>query len=581
MPESWLARDPGTGEVAEVMKAGAADSWPAVSDAIFSRVLPAYERQPERGDRLYGWLLAGRWTQLLGEREEAFVPRWIDAIERANVGHANMQATYEVRDRALGETLRSEFAAWALAHRPFLETFFEQLSPCDYLPRVLAILDELHKTDPVAFETYVQLALAIAFVYDVPPTPGWPHGQVGAAALKRQLPRPRETFEFFVRSDRMGKCLQRIAYLGAAELKFLVDIAASFEELAWAQANVGTPLAQLGETYASIAYRHDRAAAGAFVWNERTYTLPGIRVAGGICVDQAYFATQTAKARGVPTMIFRGSGLDGRHAWFGYLDGDRRWQLNAGRLAEQKLVTGLAHDPQTWDDLSDHELQFLSDGFRSTPRFRQALVQGAFAEVYLSRGNPAVATQAARRSVNYESRHLEGWEIYFAAAASSGVPDKAIEAALREASLAFQRYPDLNLHFSSLLTRRLRARGETSAADHEDRLMARKHQGERADLAFTQAMGELSRAVKSQPAFEQMRIFRGIVDQYGRGAGIAFFDHVVRPFSARLSDKGNAGDAARAVDYARSVLAPAPGSQLDREMAELSRSLRGSPAGKP
>ena len=46
-------------------------------------------------------------------------------------------------------------------------------------------------------------------------------------------------------------------------------------------------------------------------------TLPLILQEGGLCVDQAYFAAMVGKAKGVPTLLFRGAGLDGR----GLLDG--------------------------------------------------------------------------------------------------------------------------------------------------------------------------------------------------------------------------------------------------------------------
>ena len=574
LPPAWLTREPGSAEAAELARAAEREGWRAVGEATIKGALAGYERAPDRSARVYDWLLIGRWAETFGEKENSFIPRWIEAIDRARVGHPNMARTYEAADRGLGDRLRPDFIAWLLTHRTFAESFFELLSPCDYLPTVLSTLERLHRADPIAFETYAQLALAIALVYDVPPPPGWPHGQVGPRALPRRLPDPQAAFDFLVKSDRAGRLLQRIAYLNASELKFLVDLAAPFEELAWAQNSLRVSLAQLPTTYVSVVYRHDRVAANAFDWAGPAYTLPQILETGGICVDQAYFATQSAKARGVPTMIFRGAGLDGRHAWFGFLDGNRRWQLDAGRIAEQKLVTGLAHDPQTWGDLSDHAIQFLSDGFRLSPRFRQALVQGAFASRYLAAGDAPAAIRAARRAVNFESRHVDAWETLFAAFDAARSEPKAIEAALREASLAFQRYPDLNSRFSLRLTASLRARGETSAADHEDRMLARKHQGERNDLSFDQAMSELSRALGTQSLFEQLRVYRTVVDQFGRGEGIAFFDKVVRPFVTHLAQAGKSADAARALGYARTVLVPAPDSQLDREMVELAKLLR-------
>ncbi|MBL9208338.1 MAG: hypothetical protein JNN01_24855, partial [Opitutaceae bacterium] len=313
----------------------------------------------------------------------------------------------------------------------------------------------------------------------------------------------------------------------------------------------------------------ERVASNEMMWPGRRYDLATVIEQGGICVDQAYVATQCGKARGVPTMIFRGAGLDGRHAWFGFLDGNRRWQLDAGRFAEQQFVTGLAHDPQTWGDLSDHDLQFLSEGFRLTPRFRQAQVHSSFASASLSMGDAAAARQAARSALNYESRHLEAWEILFAALRAAKAEPRVLEANLREAAIAFQRYPDLQVRFGRDLAESLRSRGETSAADYEEKLLARKNQGTRVDLAIDQVSTELSRALVQQSPFEQMRLFRNAVDQFGRGAGMDFLDRVVRPFIRHWIKAGRAVEAARALDHVRTVMAPAAGSQLEKEILEL------------
>src|SRR5690606_10512591 len=130
--------------------------------------------------------------------------------------------------------------------------------------------------------------------------------------------------------DRSSIALHRIRRLAAAELKFVVDCSAPLTELTWAQRNVMAPLPQLTTTYDAIRYRNDRLAAGQFSWPARDYRLETILREGGICVDQAYYAVNAGKARGVPTLFFRGAGLDGRHAWFGYLTANG-WVLDAGR----------------------------------------------------------------------------------------------------------------------------------------------------------------------------------------------------------------------------------------------------------
>ena len=67
-----------------------------------------------------------------------------------------------------------------------------------------------------------------------------------------------------------------------------------------------------------------------------------------------------------------------------------------------RLVTGNAIDPQTWDTLSDHELQFLSERFRALPTYMQSRVHEEFAEDFLRGGDARSAARAARSAVNIE-----------------------------------------------------------------------------------------------------------------------------------------------------------------------------------
>jgi hypothetical protein len=411
-------------------------------------------------------------------------------------------------------------------------------------------------------------------VYDVPPPPVWPHGQVAPEALPRKFPAPAEAFAWFIKQEQLGRLYHRLTRLGADELKFVVDVTAPFAELEWSQDGVHQPLNQLPVAYTMIRYRNDRASAGVAVWPGATYKLQDILKVGGICADQAYFATQVGKARGVPTLLFYGAGNDARHAWFGFLDGNQKWQLDAGRYAEQRFVTGLARDPQTWREFTDHELQFLSEHFRALPSFRQSQVHAEFAADFLAAGELAVAASAARKAVNYERRNALAWEILFSAAEKQAAGPKAVEALLREAALAFQRYPDMEAYYVNRLADSLRQRGETSQADAEIRRIAHKNEGERTDLSTQQAKNLLLRAIQTQPLPEQIRAYNSAVDTFGRGAGIGFFDDVVVVFVEHLAQLQQPAEAARAIERARRTLKVEPNSQLETEMNRLAAAAR-------
>ncbi|MDO8542814.1 MAG: hypothetical protein Q7S40_20425 [Opitutaceae bacterium] len=578
IPAAEALLPPTSQRAGAIVAAARRDGWPAQVPVLRAAAVDAY-RQDKLGSA-EAWYHACRWARVFGQTESEFFKPWTAAVNAARVGHANMPSRFELAPLPLAGALKPELQTWLVGNAGFSAEFFGVLSPVDYLPKVLAILAELHRLDPARFKTYANLALAIAVVYDVPPPPVWPHGQVRPEALPRKLPAPADAFAWWIRQEQLGHAYHRISRLGADELKFVVDAAAPPAELEWAQQKFSQPLNQLPAAYSLIRYRQDRVTAGQGIWPGTSYKLSDILTAGGICADQAYFATQVGKSRGVPTLHFNGAGNDGRHAWFGFLDGSRKWQLDAGRYAEQRFVTGYARDPQTWAEITDHELQFLAERFRELPSYRSSRVHAAFAAEFLGAGDAAAAATAARKAVNFERRNQSAWETLIAATRQQGRDAKTIEALLREAALAFQRYPDLQAHYLNRVADSLRSRGQTSEAEAEIRGIALNNKAKRGDLSVQQAREIVVRAATTQPLAEQIKTYNSVVDTYGRGAGMAFFDQVVAPFVDHLMKSKQNGEALKAAERARRTLKIEPNSQLETEFARLLKAVREAKPGK-
>lgn len=572
IPEAETLNVPTPARLAAIHAAAQRDGWAPQVATLRAAAIHAYHK--ERLQAAEAWCYVFRWAAAFGQTSAQFVPTWIASVNGLKVGHQNMPRNYPQENKPLAAALSPELQAWLIGNPTFSEEFFSLLAPVDYLPEVFRILNEIHRKDPAKFKTYASLALAIAVVYDVPPPPIWPHGQVPADILPRRFPAATDAFAWFTRQEQLGKTYQRLARLGADELKFVVDVAAPFAELEWAQGTFHQPLNQLPAAYTMIRYRNDRAAGGIANWPGPSYKLDDILKAGGICADQAYFATEIGKSRGVPTLFFYGAGNDGRHAWFGYLDGNQKWQLDAGRYAEQRFVTGLARDPQTWREFSDHELVFLTERFHLLPSFRQSQVHTMFAAELLAAGDVGPAAAAARKAVNYERRNQIGWEILFAATARQNRDPKAVEALLREAALAFQKYPDLEAYYINRVAESLRNRGETSLAENEVRRIARKNEGDRTDLSVQQARNLLLRSMQTQSLPQQIQAYNSIVDNFGRGAGIGFFDQVVTVFVEHLLQLQQPPEALKAIERARHTLKVDANSQLDAEFNRLAGSVR-------
>lgn len=572
IPESEALAPPTPARLAEVRSVVEGAGWPGVQAAAREAGLLAYSR--DRSDAAEAWLLVAEWARFFGENQRVVVDRWIRAVNEAKVGHANMAKDYRPPDAPMSALVRPEFGEWLLANRDFSRSFFDLLEPVDATPEVIRILDSLHAADPRRFARHAQLALAIAVVQDVPPPPTWPHAQVSAAALPRRMMAPRDAFAYWSSADDRGVTLQRLTRLSAGELKFVIDAAAPQVELDWARQSVKGPIPRLAGTYDAVRYRMDRLEANAMLWPGRSYTLPAILEEGGICVDQAYFSAHAGKALGVPTLMFRGAGLDGRHAWFGYLDENQRWKLDVGRYADQRYVSGLAFDPQTWGNVSDHELAFLAEGFRRLPAYRQSQIHASVADELLRTGQADAALRAARKAVNFERRNLRAWSVLGLSLARTGADARTRESALREGVLAFQRYPDLYAEFMQQVILVLRERGEASAAANEERMLAQKFQSQRVDLSVKQAAEIVGRAMRTQPLAEQVQAYNRALEQYGPAARVEFFDKIIRPFVEHLVATGHREEAKRAVERARTVLEVAPGRQLDRELVELAGTVR-------
>ena len=513
-------------------------------------------------------------SALFGQTEAEFVPRWVSSVRALGVGHANMPRNYETGTRPLGASISPSLQAWMFSDAAFSREFLSMLSPVDNIPRVFEILAQIHQRDPAHFRTHANLAIAIALVYDIPPPPGWPHAQVSVEALPRQFAAPAEAFAWWIKQEQRGQTYHRLSRLSAAELKFVIDTVVPFAELEWAQDHANLPLSQLAHCYSMVRYRNDRISNQQMTWTGRSYKLSEIQATGGICSDQAFFAAQVGKARGVPTLFIYGAGNDGRHAWFGFLDGGQKWQLDAGRFAEQRFVTGYARDPQTWREFSDHDLKFLSERFRELPSFAQSRSHEAFASEYLILGNGPAAGAAARKAVSFERRNQNGWELLLAAARLEKRDARTIENLLREAALAFQRYPDLEAHYVNRVAESLRGRGDHSAADAEVRRIATKNKSARGDLSVQQAREIVRRAIATQPLAEQIRAYNSVVDTYGHGAGTGFFDEIVSGFAVHLMQLNQKAEAIKAVERARRALNVEPNSQLAREFEQLERALK-------
>ena len=105
--------------------------------------------------------------------------------------------------------------------------------------------------------------------------------------------------------------------------------------------------------------------------------------------------------------------------------------------------------------------------------------------------------------------------------------------------------------------------------------MARKYEASREDLSVQQAHDILGRSMEKDDVNGSIRTYYTVLNSLGHGAGIGFFDQVVRPFIEHLLKNGKPGEALQAVKQARQTLRVEPNAQLDRELSALTDRVQG------
>lgn len=526
-----------------------------------------------------GWLAAmpypdvserGTWREVAfqceEEASEAYDKKaWKPAAEA--MARAQLAYAYAFRGAVLEESLKRWW--W---EAPFVaRAFFRLLRPTDAHEEVYGCLQRLFQAEPEAFRAHPQLAMAMALVYDQsPPQRHWPHRQVSRDSLDRRLPELVEAFRFWVETDREKKGVHRLDALLMEELTYVVDVSASIDELRWARDHVEVTAEDLNRQYWEVPYDYDRYETLETTWRDGPYQLSAIREKGGICVDQAYYLTQVAKAHLVPSIAVIGVMEDGLHAWVGYLEAPGKWNFEAGRRPDSAYVTGRTFDPQTWERPMDHELAFLKERLAEEPRYRRAQLHFDFALLAQREGNLLGAKDRAARAVREHPRHLPSWEWLLQVGESEDVA--MIEKLARQAAIAFNDYPDLEARFLRKTASLVEARGESAEGQQLRQRIVSRNRKDRPDLALTEAATAWRRAMREESLDALVNRYRRDVSTF-RKAGLITGHRIVRPFVNHLMRIREWETAEKAIAFAAARLEVPQQAQLDRLVEDLREDL--------
>lgn len=220
------------------------------------------------------------------------------------------------------------------------------------LAKVLRVARLLMAERSSIIESLPELAAAISVVDDTPIVM-----QLNENIAQGCGPLP--IFDHFIAGEK--KMLFGLKGIAPELLIYMVDIAASSNEMEWALRTYGGNRS-VGDLYDKIEYDFDHLETGkpkkvtVAGWN-----LPNILRYGGVCADQAYFATTVGKSIGVPCVYTTATDGVLSHAWIGFVsksNGRPTWE-EVGRFGGYQSVEGFIRDPQTGNQISNTQMPML------------------------------------------------------------------------------------------------------------------------------------------------------------------------------------------------------------------------------
>ncbi|WP_050027869.1 hypothetical protein [Verrucomicrobium sp. BvORR034] len=453
----------------------------------------------------------GRWRR---------IQQWCAFLDQAKYPK---DGTAEIPTAIVDEFMGDESLSYQL---------FANLRAEDDASKVLGTLAAIRQAKPEAWKVYKALAIAVAVVFDRNRPDSWPHHQVKSSAvpLESDSVTNVERFNFWLESDTAGKLMLDIKKLEVEQIKFIVDTWISFDELRWAQKNVRFPRNDFGRAFSCINYDTPRYEEGKLSWLGDSYKLVDIEKTGGICIDQAYYAWTSGKARGLPSILFVGEGNRGAHAWFGYMKSDDHWELNEGRYSYDNYATGSARDPQTGKKMTDHDLLYLASRFRNRPEYLTARFHVEMADLFKASSDLPREKAAIETAIGICPNDADAWDrrtdILKGTGATPVQMTQHYEAAIRQ----FSRNADLKAEYTTKYVALLRETGQTDMADKLERSVVSANSKERTDLSMDTAnrkMKELMKEGKWEEAYKQLDWAMG---KLGKASSGPVFSDMLTPF---------------------------------------------------
>jgi tetratricopeptide (TPR) repeat protein len=253
---------------------------------------------------------------------------------------------------------------------------------------------------------------------------------------------------------------------------------------------------------------------------------------------------------------------------------DDKWELDIGRYSNQNYAIGRALDPQTWQPISDHELQLLAAHFRDKPEFAASMNDLAMASIFEKAGSPDRADAAYASAIQTCPQNPEAWERRGDFLARINAPPEERKKLHEEAVRRLGSSPDLKVRHQTALADLHREGGDQSSAKKVEQTIIAQNRRNRSDLGVSVAAQKVNSAIDSGDLDAAAAEFHRQLYALGKNSGGDFLKQVGLPFIQALMKNGKNVRARRAIGTMRQQLSPDPGSLLDMALKDLEQSTR-------
>lgn len=445
----------------------------------------------------------------------------------------------------------------------------EKLEPADDPAQALDIILKLSAANAADLHDYAALGVAYALVFDQPFPRDWPHQQVAHDAVPIGDTDPVVRFTYYVRANRGHKLVYDLTQLSFEKLKYLVDSEIKLSEFDYAQKS-RVSVSHFEDAYFSIQYATARISntQSVYTWPGASYTLADIKQGGGICIDQAYYAAMLGKGMGIPTMRFTGYGMDGAHAWMGYLSNSGKWVFDVGRYENQDFPKGFAVDPQTWQPIDDATLENVFKSGASNSNIGPEMTALTWAHLH---EHDAVYPKILDDARGIMPEWSGTWRLQ-AALVDAGTDLDAKKKFYNDWISQFGNFPEMKVEGQKRLYRALKAADDPDA-DGLLKDIVLQNRSEGFDLGIEVGADALRDKLRAGDWDGARHVFERSVRDFGQQGGLTLYSKIVYPYITACLEGGKLDLADRAVGTVQDYMTIDLQSQVGDDFTRLKNEI--------